>query len=551
MHLQRPALLLQNGVVYVAFGSHGDGGPYHGWLIGYSAQNVQNQVSVFNPTPNGGEGAFWQAGRGPAADDSGNIYAVASNGDSDGVTNFGSSVIRLDQTATKVADYFTPYNVQDLNESDIDLVAGPLLIPGTNFVVASGKQGVIYLLDRTNLGHSAANDAQIVQRLDTGSSLIFNMALWNRADGPILYVHTVNAPIAAYKLTGGRFSATPTASGTGAFPVPYQGMTLSANGTLAGSGVLWVLAPVGSPRSPGVLHAYDADSLNEIWNSGMTDGDAVGGYVKFANPTVANGKVYVPTTSNQLMVYGPLTNGAATTQAPIVTGIVNAASYANGPLSPGEIVAIMGQNLGPQNAATGTLDANGNLSTQLAGTQVTFNGIPGPLYSTASGLVSAIVPYEVSQTDKVTVVVSYLGQAATPQVMTWAPTSPGIFSYDSSGSGLGAILNADNTLNSPDNPAQAGSAVVVSATGGGQTDPPSTTGATVTAPAPLAANVSALVGGQSATVVSAANAVGAVAGVIQAGLQLPAGVTGTVPVVLTIGGRSSQATVTVSIQSPQ
>lgn len=548
-HLQRPALLLLNGNVYAAFGSHGDSDPFHGWIMGYSATNVQNQVSVFTPTPNGGGGSFWQSGRGLTADDGGNIYAVSSNGTTDLQTNFGDNVLRLDPTATKIADWFSPYNVQDLNDSDDDLgTTGAILLPGTNLLVTAGKQGVIYLLDKTNLGHSASGDSGVVQRIDTGTSLIFNMACWNRPDGLLLYTHTVNAPVTAYRLQNGKLSTSPVATAANGFAVPFNGMTLSANGITPGTGVLWAYAPSGSPISPGVLHAYDAETLVETWNSTQNDADAVGGYIKFVNPTVANGKVYLPTSSNQLLVYGVTASNSNVASTPVITGIVNAASYANGALAPGEIIAILGQGLGPANMAVGSVDGNGTLGPQLGGVQVTFNGVPGPLYSASDGTVAAVVPYEVQGASKVTVLLSYNGNSAPPQVLPLATAAPGLFSADASGSGTGSILNSDGSLNSPDNPATAGTAIVISATGGGVTNPPSTTGAVTNANAPVASDVSVTVGGQPAAVFYCGNAVGQVAGSMQINLKLPAGVNGTVPVILTIGGQSSQATVTVSIQ---
>jgi len=545
-HLQRPGLLLLNGNVYVAFGSHGDGAPFHGWIVGYSAQNVQNQISVFNPTPNGSGGSFWQSGRALAADSAGNIYGAPSNGDTDLTSNFGDTVLRLDPTATKIADWFAPYNAQDLDDNDDDLgTTGVLLIDGTNYMVVAGKQGVIYMLDRTKLGQVAAGDSQVVQRLDTQSSLIFNLALWNRPDGPLLYTHTVNAPVTVYKLQGASFGSAPLASSIDGFGVPYQGMTLSANGFQSGTGVLWVWAGSGAPTSPGVLRAYNAEGLGEIWNSVMSDADAAGGYTKFANPTVANGKVYVPGNSNQLVVYG-LTAGMSAT--PQVTGVVNTASQASGPLAPGEIVTILGQNIGPASTVTATPDSNGNFTAQLAGTQVTFNGVPGPLLSTSYGAVVAVVPFEVSSSGSVSVVASYQGTSAPAQPLRGADTSPGIFSADGSGSGPGSIQNPDGTSNSPSQPAAAGSVIVLSGTGGGQTTPPGTTGATAGGLAPFTAIVSVQIGGQPAQVLYAGAAPGQITGAMQVNVQLPPGLTGTLPIVVTVGHRASQVTVTVSVQ---
>lgn len=548
-HLQRSGLLLQNGTVFAGFGSHGDNQPYHGWLIGYNTSTLE-RVSIFNSTPGGDGGAFWQSGRAPAADDDGSIYLVNGNGTADLKSNFGNSILRLDSKGSSVADFFTPYDVQDLNDSDSDLMGGPVLIPGTKLLLGSGKAGVIYVLDRTNMGKSAANDAQIVQRLDTGGPLIFNVALWNRPDGPILYSHSVNAPITAWKLVGGKLGAAPFVSSTDGFPVPYQGMALSANGYLAGTGVLWVLAPSGSPRSPAVLHAYNADGLEEIWNSRMNESDAVGSYMKFTNPTVANGKVYVPTGDNQLVVYGPISGRNTTSvSAPIVTAVVNAASYSSGPIAPGEIVAILGQYLGPDTTVAATVAPQGTLGTSLSGVEVRFNGILSPLFAASTGLVTAVVPWEVPTSGNVTLQLSYNGKQAAPITLLMAEAAPGLFSTDSSGSGPGAFLNEDGTLNSPDNPAKAGTVITVSGTGGGQTNPPSATGVIATSLAPLAAQMTATIAGKPARIEYAGSAPGAVSGALQVRLRLPVGLSaGPAAVVITVGGQSSQGTLMVSVQ---
>lgn len=548
-HLQRPALLLAGGVVYVSFGSHGDAVPFHGWIMGYSALNVQQQISAFNATPNGGGGSFWQSGRGPAADADGNIYAVASNGDTDGKTNFSNSVLKLTPGKLAVADWFAPYNFQSLSDSDDDLGApGALLVDGTNYLITGGKQGVIYLLDRTKLGHLGANDGQIVQSIDTNTFGIFNMALWNRPDGPRLYLHTANSAVTEWKLRNGQLSTAPVAQSLNGFAIPYQGMSISANGVTPGTGILWVLASASYPLpSHGVLHAYNADDMSEIWNSDNAPGDAVGAWVKFVNPTVADGRVYVPTGGNQLLVYGATASSVSNT-TPFVTGIVNAASYVDGAVAPGEILAVLGENLGPKDIAAGGFDSNGHMSSELAGTEVTFNGVPGPLIYTSFGAVAAIVPYEVANDGQIAVVVRYNGQTSASQTVPVVAGAPGIFSADASGSGPGAILNADYSLNSPSNPASTGAIVVIYATGGGRTNPASATGSLTTQPASLAADIVVTVGGQPATVLYAGNAGGEVTGAVQINLKLPADATGTLPVIVSAGGVQSAATTTISIR---
>ena len=548
-HLQRPALLLLNGIVYVSFGSHGDAIPFHGWIVGYDAAAVSTQVAVFNTSANGSGGSFWQSGRGLAADDQGNIFGVSGNGDTDQKVNFSDSVLKLNPQTLSVNDWFAPFNFQSLNDSDDDLGAcGALLIPGTNYLVVGGKQGVLYLIDRTNLGHTVLNDSQIPQRLDTNNFGIFNFALWNRSDGPRLYLHTANSAVTAVKLQGGQFSPSPVAQAVDLFNTPYQGMAISANGVTAGSGILWVLAPE-AYRLPSYarLHAYNAEDLSEIWNSDQVTGDSMGDWVKFVNPTIANGKVYVPTGANELVVYGP-NKAVNLNSAPVITGIVNAASYANGPLSPGEIIAIFGEFLGPNTIVAGSFDKDSILTKQVGGTQVTFNGIPGPILYSAVGSIAAIVPYEVTVPGTVAVQVTYNGKSSGKISLPVAAAFPGMFSADATGRGPGAILNVDYSVNSPSNPSLAGGIVVVYATGGGPTSPAAVTGALTVAAQGLTTIPTVTVGGKAANVLFAGNAGGEVAGAVQINLQLPAGVTGTVPVVVTLGGRASQRTVTVSIR---
>ena len=269
------------------------------------------------------------------------------------------------------------------------------------------------MLDKTALGHTSAHNAAIVQSFNAGAFGIFNIALWNRPDGPVLYMQTSNGWVSAHKMSGNRFGTTPMAQSVNQIPVPYQGMTVSSNRAQPGTGILWATEADTWPLPcSGTLHAFNADDLSEIWNSDMNAGDTLGGFVRFANPTVANGKVYVPTASNHLVVYG--LNGVAAGTAPTVTGVVNAASYAGGPVAPGEIVAIFGQNLGPQNLTAGSFDANGQMTTLIAGTQIFFGGLPAPLLYTSAGVAAAVVPYAVAGQDAVAFQVSRNGQTSVP-----------------------------------------------------------------------------------------------------------------------------------------
>lgn len=552
-HLQRPALLLANGNIYIAFGSHADWSPYHGWVMAFSAANVQTQTGVFNVTPHGDGGAIWQSGRGLNADEQGNVYAVTSNGDTDDGPDYSSSVVRLDPNQLSVSDWFAPVEFQALNVTDTDLgSAGAMLIPGTNLLVTIGKEGQLFLLDRTSLGHLVSVDTQAPQAFFATSIGVFNMALWSRSAGATLYLPTLDALAGSWKLTAGQFDPNKTSQTTVPNGIPYEGMTISANGGNDGSGILWETAPIGSHLpGNGALYAFNASDLSkELWDSTMNDGDQLGRFAKFANPTVANGRVYVPTGSNALVVYGQIGfGGGQDAPPPAITGITNAASYAGNSLAPGEITAIFGQDMGPDTLTVGTVGAGGQLSPFLSGTQVFFNGVAAPVIYTIAGVIGTIVPFEVAGAATVDVRVMYNGQISNAQTVPLSKTIPGIFALNVTGSGPGAILNQDYSVNSPANAAAAGSIVIVYATGGGQTDPPTPTGHVVSLASPLTATpVTATIGGVQAKVLYAGGAPTLLAGVLQVNVQLPAGVTGTVPVVLTISGQMSQQTVTVSVK---
>ncbi|HVW09702.1 MAG TPA: PQQ-binding-like beta-propeller repeat protein, partial [Bryobacteraceae bacterium] len=170
---QRPGLLLLNGVVYTSWSSHCDIGAYHGWLIGYDGGTLQ-QVSVYNNTPNGNQGSFWDGGAAPAADSNGNIFLVSGNGSFDGAQNLGESYIKLSSAGgLGVADYFTPFNYASLNGADLDTGSAGVALIGDeagsaahpHLMTGAGKEGRIYLLDRDNMGKlsTSGSDSQIPQ----------------------------------------------------------------------------------------------------------------------------------------------------------------------------------------------------------------------------------------------------------------------------------------------------------------------------------------------------------------------------------------------------
>ena len=242
---------------------------------------------------------------------------------------------------------------------------------------------------------------------------------------------------------------------------------------------------------------------------------------------------------------------------PTIYGVTNAASYATGAVSPGELVTLFGTAIGPATAAGATTDpSTGKLATTIGSVQVLFNGIAAPMIYASSTQVSAVVPYEMASVVSPAVWIKYAGQTSNAYQLTTTTTVPGLFTQNASGSGPGAILNQDNSVNGLGNRAAKGSIVQVYMTGEGQTSPPSVTGAITNAnlpppqvtPGPLLA-VGVTINGLPALYVYAGEAPGLVAGMMQLNVQIPANAaSGDLPIVVSIGGKASQNGVTVSVQ---
>jgi hypothetical protein len=306
---QRSGLFIDNGVVYISWASHCDIQPYHGWMIGYQEGTLQ-QVAVFNATPNGVEGGIWQSGAAPAVDENGNIFVSLGNGTEDvpnGGVDYGEGLVNLNPSSLAVNDYFIPSNYQTLNNSDLDLGSGgPLLLPEQptppmQLLVAAGKQGMVYLADRTNLGGFSSNGNQVLQTLPAGTVPTAHSmpAYWQNN----VYFCGVADYVKSFLLSGGLLSGSPTSESPQTFGYPGATPAVSANG--AANGILWVLSTVQS--YPAELHAYDAANISrELYNTAQDSSrDKAGLAVKFVVPTVANGKVYIAT-SAELDVYGLL-----------------------------------------------------------------------------------------------------------------------------------------------------------------------------------------------------------------------------------------------------
>jgi hypothetical protein len=300
-------------------------------VIGFNATNLQREV-VYCVTANGNNAGIWMSGQAPAVDASGNLYISTGNGSvgtvgnrSDPI-NRGESFLKLTRSGTNlvVASFFTPYNWQALENGDIDLgSAGMLLIPGTTLAFSGGKEGKVYLVNRDNMGGlsgSSSADTNVVQSFQVTSvsgqnDLHGGPVWWDGADGAYAYIQGESDFVRQYRFdrNAGLFELPNHARNT--VPAWVGGMpggimSVSANGTNAGSGILWVSHQYSGDANqavrPGILRAYDAQNIGvELWNSQQVAArDAVGRFAKYVPPTVANGKVYLATFSHRLNVYG-------------------------------------------------------------------------------------------------------------------------------------------------------------------------------------------------------------------------------------------------------
>jgi len=330
--LQRSALALVNGVVYVAWASYGDRDPFHGWIVGYGTATLA-RMAVFNDSANGQRGGIWMSGGAPAADSNGKLYLVTGNGTFDADsgtapnTDFGNSILKINRASgLSVVDWFTPFNQDFLNMNDGDLgSSGVVLLPDqssgvAHLLVSGGKEGRLYLVNRDSMGHFCASctttDTNVVESFMATTGFFCTPAFWQNAlyfAGSLQGVgNGDHLNRLAFDPSKGLFNSSP--SSQSAFVFNFPGATPSISSQDSSNGIVWAVDSSHSDPNvdfqpgPAVLFAYDATDLsNELWNSSQASGnrDQAGGAVKFTVPTVANGKVYIGTRT-ELDVYGLL-----------------------------------------------------------------------------------------------------------------------------------------------------------------------------------------------------------------------------------------------------
>jgi hypothetical protein len=297
----------QQTLLYAAFASHGDNGPYHGWLFTFDAAKLK-LLNVLNTTPNGktdpsgypiAAGGIWQGGCGPASDGTKLYFATGNGSFNPSVGSYGDSVLKVTGNGKSILDYFTPSDQLTLDDYDLDLGAGGvMLLPpaasgtsGLKLMVHSGKEGSIYLLNTANLGKSQSTD-KVVQELQYVMGGIWGApAYFNNT----IYYGPQYSPLVSFPIANGKFTATsPSSYSPTYFNFPGPTPSVSANGTT--NGIVWAIDSDNFGTNASTeLHAYDARNLaTELYNSSSTLGrDDFAPSVKFTTPTVANGKVFV------------------------------------------------------------------------------------------------------------------------------------------------------------------------------------------------------------------------------------------------------------------
>jgi len=307
----RAALLLANHVLYLTWGSSCDVDPYHGWIIAYDPQTLKARA-VLNVTPDGGEGGIWASDTGPGADENGNVYVPTGNGTfnaASGGRDYGDTLLKLalDGPSLVVRDYFSPFNQAQLSDSDLDLgSSGPTLLPDQpgphrHLVLQPGKGGMIYVIDRDQMGQFRAEGDAVVQRIRISGGGYGAMAYWNGH----VYFAASDDRLRDYALENGQFKLR--SSSNLKFANPGATPLVSADGSK--NAIVWAIATKtwNGPDHSGVLYAFDAANLSEpIYSSEQNSKrDRPGLATRFVIPVLVNGHMYF-SAREEVEMYGLL-----------------------------------------------------------------------------------------------------------------------------------------------------------------------------------------------------------------------------------------------------
>lgn len=304
---QRNGLALNpvNNWIYLGFGHCN-----HGWLLAYDKTTLE-QKAIFNDTPDGAGGGFWNSGGAPAIDDqNGEVYIMSGVDAGDPPSGYNDSFLRLSLASLSVEDFFQPDDESFLAANDADLGSGsPILMPDNptstpHEMIGGGKDGRIFVVNRDDMGAFSPTTNNVIETVQTGVRQIDNIfstpVYWNG----FLYYHCEGDVLRAFSWSNGQLSQQPVSQGTPVLEVHGATVSVSANGT--NHGIVWEIDNSNYDSSgPAILRAYDAANLTtELYDSTQAGSrDTAGLALKFTVPTIAGGKVFVGT-SNELDIYG-------------------------------------------------------------------------------------------------------------------------------------------------------------------------------------------------------------------------------------------------------
>lgn len=292
---QRAPLTLVGGNIYFGFGSGAEPSTWHGWVFAYSESSLA-QVAVLNLTPSGCGGGVWAN----IASDGTYLYFPTGNGDYNGTTNLGMSIVKTDLSLNVVAS-FTMSNWSSESSADSDLSSGKIMIiPGTNYLTVAGKDGRGWVVDKTNLcGLQGVGCSP--QQVFTIFSLTPSYATGNYGgmfgNNAAVFAVALN-PSYEFSFSSGSYNTT----ALGNTVASFGQMTASYSSNNGSNGIVWLLtvdANNFSTRRSVTLRAMNPANMTEYWNSGP-----LGSMAKFSAPLIANGMVYVSTFDAGVIAFG-------------------------------------------------------------------------------------------------------------------------------------------------------------------------------------------------------------------------------------------------------
>jgi Abnormal spindle-like microcephaly-assoc'd, ASPM-SPD-2-Hydin/PQQ-like domain len=458
--LQRPGLLLMNGVVYAAFGSECDTAPWQGWVFGVSTSGTVKARWVADELGNGA--GIWQSGAGLTSDEPGTILLSTGNGwaptqpapGDEPPIDLGESVVRLrvqPDGSLKATDFFAPFDAASLDGWDADFASGGVTgLPNEYFgtaaiphlAVAVGKDGYVYLLNRDHLGgigQGPSGSDDVVQRLGPYGGVWSRPGVWP-GEGGWVYIPTASGGESAGGSAGNLYMYKYGLSGSGTPALSLQGVSeeefgfgssapvITSEGTTPGSALVWV---VWSPNGTGVgaqLRAYaptpnpDTHEPELLWSA------PVGTSAKFTTPGVGAGRLYVGTRDGHVLGFGspvtPLLSGPATA---FPTTTVGSSSERTLTLTANTALTLSSLKSSSSQFQLGT--PSSSLPAQLAAGETIQ--IPITFSPTSTGPLAATLTANTSEGDAATFSLSGAGQAASgkleasPPLVTFGGTSVG------------------------------------------------------------------------------------------------------------------------------